>query len=464
MKQPWRWEVNQSKIAIGLRVLIVDDEPSICESLAGVMMDEGCHAITASNGRNGLIEFKLQRPDMVFLDIWMPGMDGIATLQALREADETVPVVIMSGHATIDTAVKATKLGAFEVLEKPLDLDRILRLVEQASELRMKTLSGPAKKPTEINVIGVSPFVTQLKKQISVVGPKNAWVLITGENGTGKEVVARAIHNASLRADKPFVAINCAAIPDELIESELFGHERGAFTNAISTRKGRFELAHTGTIFLDEIGDMSLRTQAKILRILQEKVFERVGGHESITVDVRVIAATNKDLPEEIKLGRFREDLYYRLNVIPIRMKPLRERREDIMPLATHFLQTIASPPNSALHITDDGEQLLMAYDWPGNVRELKNAMERTAILADGPEVDASKLEWLVGVDDGESGQRNFGSLKEAKSDFERTYILGKLEENDWNVSKTADALGIERSNLHRKLRSYEIDPKKLKG
>ena len=456
--------MNQSKIAIGLRVLIVDDEPSICESLAGVMTDEGCQAITASNGRNGLIEFKLQRPDMVFLDIWMPGMDGIATLQALREADDTVPVVIMSGHATIDTAVKATKLGAFEVLEKPLDLDRILRLVEQASELRMKTLSGSTIKPAEIDVIGVSSFVGQLKKQISVVGPKNAWVLITGENGTGKEVVAKAIHTASLRADKPFVAINCAAIPDELIESELFGHERGAFTNAISTRKGRFELAHTGTIFLDEIGDMSLRTQAKILRILQEKVFERVGGHESITVDVRVIAATNKDLPEEIKLGRFREDLYYRLNVIPIRMKPLRERREDIIPLATHFLQMVSSPPNPPLRVTDDGEQLLMSYDWPGNVRELKNAMERTAILTEGRVVDAANLEWLVGNDEGGTEHRNFGSLKEAKSDFERSYIIGKLEENDWNVSKTADALGIERSNLHRKLRSYEIDPKKLKG
>lgn len=456
--------MSQQNIAIGLRVLIVDDEPSICESLAGVLTDEGCHVITASNGRQGLIEFKVQRPDIVFLDIWMPGMDGIATLQALREADDSVPVVIMSGHATIDTAVRATKLGAFEVLEKPLDLDRILRLVEQATDLRLKNLSGPHKRTSGSDIIGVSSFVSQLKKQVSVVGPKNAWVLITGENGTGKEIVARAIHGASLRAEKPFVAINCAAIPDELIESELFGHEKGAFTNAISTRKGRFELAHTGTIFLDEIGDMSLRTQAKILRILQEKVFERVGGHESIAVDVRVLAATNKDLPEEIRQGRFREDLYYRLNVIPIKMKPLRDRREDIVPLAEHFLQTISSESSMPLQLADDAQQLLMNYDWPGNVRELKNAMERTAILVESSRVTAENLNWLIVGEDGDHNQRNFGTLKEAKSDFERSYILGKLEENDWNVSKTADALGIERSNLHRKLRSYEIDPKKLKG
>lgn len=456
--------MNQPTIAIGLRVLIVDDEPSICESLAGVMTDEGCRVVTASNGRQGLIEFKVQRPDIVFLDIWMPGMDGIATLQALREADETVPIVIMSGHATIDTAVRATKLGAFEVLEKPLDLDRILRLIEQAMDLRLKNSSGIAKKPMEADLVGTSSFVTLLKKQISVIGPKNAWVLITGENGTGKEVVARSIHNASSRADRPFVAINCAAIPDELIESELFGHERGAFTNAIATRKGRFELAHTGTIFLDEIGDMSLRTQAKILRILQEKVFERVGGHESIAVDVRVVAATNKDLPEEIKQGRFREDLYYRLNVIPLRMKPLRERREDIVPLAEHFIKTVSGESHVPLRLAEDAQNLLMNYEWPGNVRELKNAMERTVIMNVGPEVDAESFAWLSVSDDFENGPRNFGSLKEAKSDFERSYILGKLEENDWNVSKTADALGIERSNLHRKLRSYEIDPKKLKG
>lgn len=456
--------MNQQNVALGLRVLIIDDEPSICESLAGALTDEGCQVATAENGRQGLVAFKIQRPDLVFLDIWMPGMDGIATLQALREIDEGVPVVIMSGHATIDTAVRATKLGAFEVLEKPLDLERILGLVDQANQLKQKNLPGSIRRASDVDLVGTSSFVVQVKKQISVVGPKNAWVLITGENGTGKEVVARAIHNASPRADRPFVAINCAAIPDELIESELFGHERGAFTNAITTRKGRFELAHTGTIFLDEIGDMSIRTQAKILRILQEKVFERVGGHESITVDVRVIAATNKDLPEEIKAGHFREDLYYRLNVIPIRMKPLRERREDIVPLAIHFLKTMGEDTGRTLRLEDDAQQLLMSYDWPGNVRELKNAMERTVILVDRSEITAESLAWLTGSSEGEFNHRHYGSLKAAKSDFERTYILGKLEENDWNVSKTADALGIERSNLHRKLRSYEIDPKKLKG
>lgn len=446
-----------------LKILVVDDETSICDSLAGALSDEGYRVLTAHNGRQGLIEYKVKKPDMVFLDIWMPEMGGIETLQAMREADSSIPVVIMSGHATIETAVKATKLGAFEVLEKPLELERILELVEQVIALKRKDAS-PNRADPDLDLVGESSFVRQMRKQISVVGPRNAWVLITGENGSGKEVVAKLIHNASTRATKPFIAINCAAIPDELIETELFGHEKGAFTSAVSTRRGKFELAHQGTLFLDEIGDMSLRTQAKILRILQERVFERVGGQESLPADVRVIAATNKDLVEEIKQGRFREDLYYRLNVIPMQMVPLRERREDILPLARHFLERLKEGSASVVCLSEFAEKILVAHDWPGNVRELKNAIERAVILSDGHSISASDFTWLGSSPSSDLRAKEYSSLKEAKSDFERSYILAKLEENDWNVSKTADALGIERSNLHRKLRLYDLDSKKLKG
>ncbi len=442
-----------------LKILVVDDEMSICESLSGVLSDEGHKVRTVNNGRDALIEVKVARPDMVFLDIWMPGMDGIQTLQAIRELDSSVPIVIMSGHATIETAVKATKLGAFEVLEKPLELNRILSLVGQVVHLKLKDLQS-AKN--QLDLIGTSSFVQQMRKQVAIIGPKNAWVLITGENGSGKEVVARMVHNSSARSKHPFIAVNCAAIPDELIESELFGHEKGAFTSAVSSRKGKFELANHGTIFLDEIGDMALRTQAKILRILQEKVFERVGGHQSLEADVRVVAATNKDLVEEIKQGRFREDLYYRLNVIPLKMVPLRERREDILPLAKYFLSTLKDERQGEVTLSEFAEKILVAHDWPGNVRELKNALERAVIMSDGKTISAADFTWLSTTN--EISAKTTLSLKEAKSDFERNYILGKLEENEWNVTRTADALGIERSNLHRKLRSYDIDLQKLKG
>jgi two-component system nitrogen regulation response regulator NtrX len=445
-----------------LRILVVDDEPSICASLAGALSDEGHELHVASNGREGLVVFKQKRPDLVFLDIWMPEMGGIEALQAMREADASVPVIIMSGHATIETAVKATKLGAFEVLEKPLELNNILGVVEKVSQAKRRKTS-PAGQESSASLVGESAFVQQMRKQIATVGPKNAWVLVTGENGSGKEVVSRMIHEASSRASKPFVAVNCAAIPEELIESELFGHEKGAFTSAISVRRGKFELAHQGTLFLDEIGDMSLRTQAKILRILQEKVFERVGGNESIPADVRIIAATNKDLPTEIKEGRFREDLYYRLNVIPMKMLPLRERREDILPLARFFLSRLKDLSGNAVTLSEFAEKILVAHDWPGNVRELKNAIERAVILSDGRSISAADFTWLGSASPG-AESREPVTLKAAKSDFERSYILGKLEEYDWNVTKTAEALGVERSNLHRKIKSFEIDARKLKG
>jgi len=448
-----------------LRALIIDDEKGIRESLSGVVEDEGWIAASVENGEKGLIESKINPPDLVFLDIWMPGLDGIAVLQGLKEMLPQLPVVIMSGHATIETAVKATRLGAFEVLEKPLELKKIISLLDQAKILAGKKSSREPVHLT-IDLIGVSPAIDVLRKQIAAVGPKNASVLITGENGSGKEVVARMIHQLSPRAGKPFVAINCAAIPEELIEAELFGHVKGAFTNAIADRKGRFELAHEGTIFLDEIGDMSLKTQAKILRILQERSLERVGDHKSIDVDVRVIAATNRDLQQEIKNGRFREDLFYRLNVIPLAVKPLRERREDIPLLAAHFLQELSAGAAVSLSMSNETIQALTSYDWPGNVRELKNTLERLIIMASGPilNVDDLPLEILGASIVLSDSRRSVQSLKDAKSDFERSFILAKLEENEWNVSRTADALNIERSNLHRKLKSYDIDPKKLKG
>ena len=448
-----------------LRALIIDDEKGIRESLSGVVEDEGWIAASVENGEKGLIESKINPPDLVFLDIWMPGLDGIAVLQGLKEMLPQLPVVIMSGHATIETAVKATRLGAFEVLEKPLELKKIISLLEQAKIIAGKKSSREPVHLT-IDLIGVSPAIDVLRKQIAAVGPKNASVLITGENGSGKEVVARMIHQLSPRAGKPFVAINCAAIPEELIEAELFGHVKGAFTNAIADRKGRFELAHEGTIFLDEIGDMALKTQAKILRILQERSLERVGDHKSIDVDVRVIAATNRDLPQEIKNGRFREDLFYRLNVIPLAVKPLRERREDIPLLVAHFLRELSVGATLTLSISNEAIQALASYDWPGNVRELKNTLERLIIMASGPILNVDDLpSEILGTSTALSdSRRSVQSLKDAKSDFERSFILGKLEENEWNVSRTADALNIERSNLHRKLKSYDIDPKKLKG
>jgi two-component system nitrogen regulation response regulator NtrX len=448
------------------RVLIVDDEKGIRESLAGVVEDEGWSVVTVENGEKGLIEAKLNPPNLVFLDIWMPGMDGIAVLQRLREFQPDLPIVIMSGHATIETAVKATRLGAFDVLEKPLELEKILKLLEQAGSLTNKHKEGTSI-PSPVDLIGVSQAVNMIRRQIVAVGPKNASVLITGENGVGKEVVARMIHHSSTRSAAPFIAINCAAIPDELIEAELFGHVKGAFTSAVSDRKGRFELAHGGTLFLDEIGEMSLKTQAKVLRILQEKTFERVGDHKSIHVDVRILAATNRDLAAEIKAGTFREDLFYRLNVIPIHVPSLRDRREDIPLLINHFFAELQKESRSSQELASDVILALSAYDWPGNVRELKNTLERLSILAHGHRIELTDLppEVLLQSDSQVSESRkNAQTLKDAKSDFERAFILAKLEEYDWNVSRTAEALNIERSNLHRKLKSFEIDPKKLKG
>ncbi len=457
--------------------LIIDDEVSICHSLAGVLSDEGWRTVTATSGRQGMIEYKLHAPDIVLLDVWMPGMDGIETLQRLKEMREDIPVVIMSGHGTIETAVKATKLGAFDFLEKPLSIEKLLPMIEHARRMRSTdAVKGDSTradfKAGAPEIIGTSPAAESVRKLIRMVAPRNSWVLITGENGTGKEVCARNIHDQSPRAHKPFVAVNCAAIPEELIESELFGHAKGAFTNAIAAKRGRFELAHQGTLFLDEIGDMSLKTQAKILRILQEQKFERLGDDQSIEVDVRVVAATNKDLQAEIRAGRFREDLFYRLNVIPFVMPPLRERQADIPALASHFLREMARELKEPVkHFSEEAIEVLQNHTWPGNIRELRNLIERLSIMVPGGEIDVADLPDAVLGADRDLGSNDLAlnipagaTLKQAKSDFERTFILDRLQENQWNVSKTADAIGIERSNLHRKLRAYQIDPKRLKG
>ena len=455
-----------------LTALVVDDEPAIRDTLEGVLNDEGWAVVKAKNGREGLQKFVAFWPDVVLLDVWMAGWDGITTLQKMVEYSKTIPIVIMSGHGNIETAVRATKLGAFDFLEKPLSLDKLIPMLEHA-----KKISGSRKvkefelKPQEDDFIGQSPTLSQVRRQVDLVAPRNSWVLITGENGTGKEVVARRIHFKSPRCEQPFVAVNCAAIPEELIESELFGHTKGAFTNAVANKKGRFELAHKGTLFLDEIADMSLRTQAKILRILQEQQFERVGGTESIEVDVRVIAATNKNIKAEIEAGQFREDLYYRLNVIPFHLPPLRERGEDVLMLTDHFLASMAKDlSEEKKQLDEEAKKAFLAYSWPGNIRELKNLLERLCIMTTSSIITVSDLGDLLGdktPTDGAPTPR-FASLasnlKQAKSDFEKAFILDKLEENAWNVSKTAEAIGIERSNLHRKIKALGIDTKQLKG
>ena len=455
--------------ALQPKALIVDDEQGICDALEGVLSDDGWLVATAKNGKDGIQKYIKEKPDLVLLDVWMPGIDGIDALQKMKEIDADVPIVVMSGHGSIVTAVRATKLGAFDYLEKPLSLDKILPMLTQACEMKAMREHKQTRASDRSEMIGGSESLAHVRHQVALLAPRNAWVLITGENGTGKEVLANYIHRMSTRANNPFVAVNCAAIPEPLIESELFGHVKGAFTNAIANRCGKFEMAHQGTLFLDEIGDMSLQTQAKILRILQEQCFERVGGVESIHVDVRVIAATNKDLHEEIKKGNFREDLYYRLNVVPFHLAPLRERAGDIPLLIDYFLTKIAGGlGEKKKKLTDDVVHALQNYRWPGNIRELKNVLERLCIMVASDVIQLSDLDGTMVeknlISEASVIGKEAATLKEAKTDFEKSFILGKLIENQWNVSRTAEAIGIERSNLHRKLKLYGIDPKQLRG
>ncbi len=454
-------------------ILVVDDEEGIRTSLQGVLEDEGFRVITANDGLAALDIVQKEVPDLVLLDIWMPRLDGLETLQRLKELAPQLLVIMISGHGTIETAVKSTKLGAYDFIEKPLSLEKVVLTVNNAltaSRLQEENELLRGETVGRCEMIGESPALQQLREQVRLVAPSTASVLIVGENGTGKEVVAQAIHRCSPRSDKPFVAINCAAIPDELIEAELFGHERGAFAGAASQRKGRFDLADGGTIFLDEIGDMQLKTQAKILRILQEGTFERVGGTRTIDVDVRIIAATNKVLEEEIRTSTFREDLYYRLNVVPFLVPPLRERPADIAPLAEHFLELFCRREGRGKKLlAPETVELFQQYEWPGNIRELKNIIERLVIMATSTTITVDQLpdyfrslegshEFGFARGDGAAGS---SSLREAREGFEKEFIIQKLEENDWNITKTADAIELERSNLHRKIKSYGIDMKK---
>ena len=456
-------------------VLIIDDESSIRSSLAGALRDENFEVMTAGSGEEGLGIVSNGSYDAVLLDVWMPGIDGLETLKRIKALMPDQLVIIMSGHGTIETAVKATKLGAYDFIEKPLSLEKLLvtlRNAFQFNELNKenKLLRSEAfKTPT---MIGASKRMLALKEQIETVAPLASWVLITGENGTGKELIARAIHAGSKRKDQAFIAVNCAAIPEELIESELFGHEKGAFTGAVGMKKGKFDQANGGTIFLDEIGDMSLKTQAKVLRILQDKKFERVGGTHTIEVDVRIFAATNKNLVEAIKNNQFREDLYYRLNVIPIVAPPLRERMEDLPALLKHYFELFAREQGrEPKALSEDAMQILKHYSWPGNIRELKNLVERLSIMVRSPtihteDLPAEILEAVAARPLSTQGSPAVGAevsalsdtgLKEAKSQFEREFIMKKLKENDWNISRTAQMLGIERAHLHRKIKAFKI-------
>jgi two-component system nitrogen regulation response regulator NtrX len=439
-------------------ILIIDDEEGIRESLSGIFEDEGYTVLTTSSGEEGLKLLKEQSPDLILLDVWLPGIDGLRTLKEIRVLKPDLPVIMVSGHGNIELAVKATRIGAYDFLEKPLSLERVLLAARRALEKRTLEIENKALRQDLVKkwrLLGNSQKMRQLREQIDMAAKSNSRVLILGESGSGKELVAHILHEKSGRADKPFIEMNCAAIPQELIESELFGHEKGSFTGAFERKKGRFELADQGTLFLDEIGDMSLPTQSKVLRVLETQEFQRVGGSQSIKVDVRIISATNKELVEEAKKGTFREDLLYRLNVIPIMVPPLRERREDIPVLVEHFLEYFAVEyGQKKKDIAPDGLKLIESYDWPGNIRELRNVIERIVIMTPSNTVTAKNI--VIG-ETARSDYFAFNTLKEARESFEKDFIAKKLDENSWNISKTAEILDIERSNLHRKIKAYEI-------
>ncbi len=449
-----------------VRILIVDDEPDIRRSLSGVLEDEGYTADAVESGEACLEELGKQPCELVLLDIWLPGIDGMEALARIQEIPfPDRPVVIMiSGHGTIETAVKATKLGAFDFLEKPLTIEKISVVAKNALEHRRLLLENSRLKEgseSRYRIIGESVPMKALRQQLALMAGTNGRVLIFGESGTGKELVAHALHAMSPRASEPFVEVNCAAIPEELIESELFGHVKGSFTSAHERKIGKFEKANGGTIFLDEVGDMSLRTQAKVLRALEEQRFEPVGAADSVQVDVRVVAATNKNLEEEIERGNFREDLFYRLNVIPFHVPPLRDRREDVPLLADYFMREFTTAyGRKTKELTSEAYRLLQDHHWPGNVRELKNLIERIVILNPQVRVDARHIPLNVTRRPAERPMDRFGSLQEVREAVEREYILKKLEETNGNVSRTAELLGLERSNLYRKMKTLGIGPK----
>jgi len=455
------------------RILVIDDEAPIRDSLKMTLEYEGYDFIGAATGQEGLALVEREAPDLVLLDVKMPGMDGLEVLERLRNMNESLPVVVVSGHGTISTAVEATKKGAFDFIEKPFASERVLVSLRNALDSRqLRDENRSLKKAVEVRhqMIGDSAALKQVMAAVGRAAPTNATVLITGESGVGKELVARTIHRNSLRSRERFVQVNCAAIPEELIESELFGHEKGSFTGATEKQVGKFEQADRGTIFLDEVGDMSAKTQAKVLRVLQEGEVERLGSARTVKVDVRVIAATNKNLEEQIERGTFREDLYFRLAVIPIHVPPLRERPDDIAPLVRHYMDFFSRDNNvRAKRITQAALDALAKHRWRGNIRELRNTVERMIIMTGADTIDVSDLPdsvrspaaWSAGPaapkQASETDAAKAGTLREFKENAERMFLVGKLRENGWNISKTAEVIGTPRSNLYKKLEQYQI-------
>jgi two-component system nitrogen regulation response regulator NtrX len=454
------------------RILIIDDEPAIQEVLGDILRDEGYEVFLAGDGPEGLRLLRTEPVDVVFLDVWLPGKGGIDVLQEIKTDWQDVEVIIVSGHATVETAVRSIKLGAFDYLEKPLDLGRVVTITRNA--LRMEALrreNAALRRGSflEDEMVGVTEGMRRIREIVDQSAPSDSRVMILGENGTGKELVARMIHTRSRRSGRPFVEVNCAAIPANLIESELFGHEKGAFTGAVARRRGKFEVADGGTLFLDEVADMALDAQAKVLRAVQEMTFERVGGEEPIHVDVRIISATNKDIRREVEEGRFREDLFFRLNVIPLSVPPLRERKEDLPVLIEYFNRSLKTRLNGAKvpGFTGEAMKLLMKYPWPGNIRELKNFIERVTILVDEAEVSEETARYYLG----EAGSRpsmvspvrEYDGMKlgEARDLFEKRLVERRLEENGFNIAKTAQALGVYPSNLHGKVKKFGIEIRK---
>jgi len=454
-------------------ILVVDDEEGIRSSLQGILEDEAYHVNLAVDGLDALAILQKEPPDLVLLDIWMPGMDGLETLARIRELYPDLAVVMISGHGTIETAVKSTKLGAFDFIEKPLSLDKVLVTVHNAigmSRLKQENASLRGMFDERFEIMGDSEAARLLREQIKIVAPTSAPILVCGEKGTGKESVAHTIHRYSSRNEKPFIVVNCAAIPEELMESEIFGHEKGALPGATSTRKGKLDLADGGTIFIEEIAEMPLNVQLKLKRVIEEGKFERMGGGKSIDVDVRVMTSASSSLEEAITAGSFSEDLYYLLNVVPFDLTPLRDRKSDIPALIEHFLDIFCRREMRELKtMHPDAVDAMQSYAWPGNIREMKNIMERLVIMTPASSIDALQLPEIIR----ERGkERRSGPLREehhtessslrgAREEFEREFIIQRLDENDWNITRTAEAIELERSNLHRKIRSYGIDFKK---
>ena len=450
-------------------ILIIDDEKDIRTALTGILEDEGYQVLSAKSGVEGIECARQELPDLILLDIWMPGMDGLETLEELKKRLPQVTVIMISGHGTIETAVRATKLGAFDFIEKPLSLEKVLISVANAlqlQKLKMENAELKRSASADYELIGESPSIVTVREQIRRVALTSASVLISGENGSGKELIACSIHCNSPRRERPFITIHCSAIPEELIESELFGHEKGAFIGATSHRKGRFDQADGGTLFLDDIGELPLGTQLKILRFIHDHSFERVGGIRRITADIRIVAATTRSLEQDMAAGKFSTDLYYQLSTIPFLAPALRERLEDIGPLVQHFVaQFFRREGGEAKAFLPDTLDKLRQYSWPGNLRELKNVIERILIVAPGRVISTEDIPNLSGDQLSGTlprppleGALSRSALRDAREDFEREFIIHKLEENDWNISRTAEQIELERSNLHRKIKSYGID------